>query len=99
MYLVVLTKSAEKDSKLLRSAGLERKAKELISIIASSPFQVPPPYEKLKWNLRGSYSRRINLQHRLVYDVLPNDEGLKDETGELYEGVVLVTEMWGHYDD
>ena len=69
-YVVVkFTKNAEKDKKLLKSAGLEDKVKKLLNLIAKNPFQNPPSYEKLVGDLQGYYSRRINLQHRLVYKV------------------------------
>ena len=69
MWVVKFTKNAEKDKKLLKSAGLEDKAKKLLNLIAQNPFQNPPSYEKLVGDLEGYYSRRINLQHRLVYRV------------------------------
>ena len=99
MYLLRLLKSAEKDKKLLKPAGLESTAKELLRIMTVNPWQTPPPYEKLVGDMRGSYSRRINKQHRIVYAVIANDEGLIDANGKLYDGIVLVKSMWGHYDD
>lgn len=69
MWVVKFTKNAEKDKKLLKSAGLEEKVKKLLNLIAQNPFQNPPSYEKLVGDLQGYYSRRINLQHRLVYRV------------------------------
>ena len=69
MWVVKFTKNAEKDKKLLKSAGLEEKVKKLLNLIAQNPFQNPPSYEKLVGDLQGYYSRRINLQHRLVYKV------------------------------
>lgn len=69
MWIVKFTKNAEKDKKLLISAGLEDKTKKLLNLIAQNPFQNPPSYEKLVGDLQGYYSRRINLQHRLVYKV------------------------------
>lgn len=66
-WRVVFTKQAQKDSKKLASAGLREKAEELLSIVEENPFQVPPPYDKLVGDLAGAYSRRINIQHRLVY--------------------------------
>jgi Txe/YoeB family toxin of toxin-antitoxin system len=68
-YKILYSKLALKDAKKLSSANLSDKAKELIEIIKKNPFQNPPPYEKLVGNLYGSYSRRINIQHRLVYEV------------------------------
>ena len=66
MYLIKFSKMAEKDKKMLKRAGLEKKAKELLNIIAQNPFQTPPPYEKLLGNLEGNYSGRINIQQRIV---------------------------------
>ena len=64
MYLIKFSKQAEKDKQRLKAAGLEQKAKDLLNILMKNPFQNPPPYEKLVGNLRGNYSRRINIQHR-----------------------------------
>ena len=97
-YKLKYTKQAEKDARLLEEAGLDEKAKNLLSIMKRNPYQNPPPYEKLKGDLKGSLSRRINKQHRIIYDVLPNDENLKDENGELYKGIIKVIRMWTHYE-
>ena len=94
MYRIVYTKQAAKDIKNLKAAGLDRKAKELISIIRENPFQIPPPYEGLVGNLQGYFSRRINIQHRLVYQV----DGEKVIAGDIeYQGTVKVIRMWTHY--
>lgn len=69
MWQVKFTKEAEKDKKLLKSAGLEGKAKKLLNVLSENPYKIPPSYEKLVGNLKGYYSRRINLQHRIVYKV------------------------------
>ena len=95
MYLVRFSKQADKDKKMLKGAGLEKKAKELLNIVANNPFQTPPPYEALVGNLNGFYSRRINLQHRLVYEIY-NDCVIQN--GIQYEGTVLIARMWTHYD-
>lgn len=95
MYLIKFSKQADKDKKLLKGAGLERKAKDLLNIIAVNPFQNPPPYEGLVGNFNGFYSRRINLQHRLVYQVY--NEAV-EENGISYEGAVKVVRMWTHYE-
>ncbi len=76
-YLVVFTKQAQKDAKNLASAGLKPKAQFLLDILAGDPFQNPPPYEKLIGDLAGAYSRRINIQHRLVYQVLKAERMVK----------------------
>lgn len=91
MYQIVYEKQAAKDIKNLKAARLDKKAKELIEIVRINPFINPPPYEALVGNLKGFYSRRINIQHRLVYEVL------ESESSE-YEGVVKIIRMWTHYD-
>lgn len=96
MYLIKFSKQAEKDKKMLKGAGLERKAKDLLNIIAEDPFRNPPPYEGLVGNLNGFYSRRINLQHRLVYKVYSEAVA---PNGTKYEGTIRVARMWTHYDD
>ena len=96
MYLVRFSKQADKDKKLLKVAGLDRKAKDLLNIIAINPFQNPPPYEQLLGNLIGYYSRRINIQHRLVYEIY-NEPVIENEIQ--YEGTILVARMWTHYDN
>jgi Txe/YoeB family toxin of toxin-antitoxin system len=82
----VYTKQAQKDAKELAASGLKPKAEELLAIIAEDPFQRPPPYERLVGDLAGAYSRRINIQHRLVYQVLEE------------EGIVKVLRLWTHYE-
>ena len=84
-YKVVYSKLALKDAKKLSSASLDKKAKELIEIIKNNPYQNPPPYEKLVGNLSGSFSRRINIKHRIVYEVLEEEK------------IVRVLRMWTHY--
>ena len=86
MYAVKLSKQAVKDQKKLVEAGLSSKAKALIDILKQNPYQNPPPYEKLVGSLEGYYSRRINIQHRLVYSV--------HET----EKTVAVRSLWSHYE-
>jgi len=85
-WKVVYTKQAQKDARKLSSAGLKDKAKHLINIIKESPYQNPPPYEKLIGDLSGSYSRRINIQHRLVYQVYEKENTIK------------VIRLWTHYE-
>ncbi len=85
-WQVVFAKHAQKDAKKLAVAGLKGKAQDLLLILASDPFQNPPPYEKLVGDLAGAYSRRINIQHRLVYEVFSN------------ERTVRVLRMWTHYE-
>lgn len=95
MYLIRFSRQADKDKKLLKGAGLDKKAKELLDIIAENPFQTPPAYEGLVGNLSGYYSRRINLQHRLVYHVISEKVIFADKE---YEGTVKIDRMWSHYD-
>jgi Txe/YoeB family toxin of toxin-antitoxin system len=86
MWQVVFTKQAQKDAKKLSTAGLRSKAEHLIEILRQNPYQTPPPFEKLLGDLSGTLSRRINIQHRMVYQVL-NDEK-----------IVKVIRMWTHYE-
>jgi len=83
---LVYTKHAQKDAKKLAASGLKRKAQELLNILKENPYQNPPPYEKLVGDLKGACSRRINIQHRLVYQVLED------------EHVVKVLRLWTHYE-
>jgi Txe/YoeB family toxin of toxin-antitoxin system len=85
-WRVVYAKHAQKDAKKLASVGLKNKALELLAILAAAPFQNPPPYEKLVGDLTGSYSRRINIQHRLVYEVFSKQR------------TVRVLRMWSHHE-
>jgi toxin YoeB len=83
---IVYTKQAQKDAKKLAAAGLKDKASELLEIIRNNPFHTPPPVEKLVGDLAGAYARRINIQHRLVYEVLEQ------------EGIIKIIRMWTHYE-
>jgi toxin YoeB len=85
-WRLVFTKQAQKDARNLSSAGLKEKAQLLLAIVADNPFQTPPPFEKLVGDLAGAYSRRINIQHRLVYQVLHAEHTVK------------VLRMWTHYE-
>jgi len=84
-WQLVYTERAQKDAKKLASSGLKPKAQELLAILATDPFQRPPPFEKLVGDLAGAYSRRINVQHRLVYQVLEE------------RSIVKVLRLWSHY--
>lgn len=86
VWRLVYTKQAQKDSKKLSSAGLRSKAEELLAVLEKNPFQNPPPFEKLVGDLAGAYSRRINIHHRLVYQVIKNEK------------IVKVIRMWTHYE-
>jgi Txe/YoeB family toxin of toxin-antitoxin system len=83
---IVFTKQAQKDAKKLARAGLKPKAEKLLKIIRENPFQKPPPYEKLIGDLTGAYSRRINIQHRLVYQVYQQ------------EHIIKILRLWTHYE-
>lgn len=83
---VVFTQQAQKDAKRLASAGLQPKAEQLLVVLRPNPYQTPPPYEKLVGDLAGAYSRRINIQQRLVYQVLEEERSVK------------VLRMWTHYE-
>ena len=76
-WRLVYTKQAQRDAKKLSSSGLRRKAEELLTLIAEDPYRKPPPYEKLVGDLAGAHSRRINIQHRLVYQVVDEDRVVK----------------------
>ena len=85
-WQVVYAKHALKDAKKLSAAGLRERAQELLEVLAIDPFQKPPPFERLVGDLEGAYSRRINIQHRLVYEVFKK------------ERTVRVLRMWSHYE-
>jgi toxin YoeB len=85
-WQLIYTKQAQKDAKKLASSGLKGKAKKLLNVVELNPYQNPPSYEKLVGDLSGAYSRRINIQHRLVYQVLED------------QNIVKVLRMWTHYE-
>jgi Txe/YoeB family toxin of toxin-antitoxin system len=85
-WRLVYTKAAQKDARRLAAAGFRENAQALLDLLADDPFRSPPPFEKLVGDLAGAYSRRINIQHRLVYQVLKDDHTVK------------VLRMWSHYD-
>jgi Txe/YoeB family toxin of toxin-antitoxin system len=85
-WTVVFAKYAQKDAQKLAASGLKAKARELLAVIRENPFRNPPPYEKLVGDLAGAYSHRINIQHRLVYQVLEEEHTVK------------VLRMWSHYE-
>lgn len=94
MYKIVYDKQAVKDIQLLKAAKLDVKAKNIIEIVRNNPFQNPPPYEALVGNLSGLYSRRINIQHRFVYQVYA--EGFTEDNVS-YEGIIKIIRLWTHY--
>ena len=83
---IVYTKQAQKDAKKLSASGLRPKAQNLLKILEENPFQTPPPFEKLVGDLAGAYSRRINIQHRLVYQIIKESQTVK------------ILRMWTHYE-
>jgi toxin YoeB len=86
MYSIVYTKKAANDIRNIKAAKLDKKTKALIEILRENPYQTPPPYEKLQGNLYGAYSRRINIKHRLVYEILEE------------ENTVKIISLWTHYE-
>ncbi|MBD2201980.1 Txe/YoeB family addiction module toxin [Calothrix sp. FACHB-1219] len=85
-WQLVYTKQAQKDAKKLAASNLKEKTQELLAILEQNPLQNPPPYEKLVGDLAGAYSRRINIQHRLVYEIIESEQ------------VVKIIRMWTHYE-
>lgn len=85
-WKIVYTKQAQKDAKKLAQSGLKSKAKKLLEIIENDPYQTPPSYEKLVGDLNGAYSRRINIQHRIVYQVMESEKTIK------------ILRLWTHYE-
>jgi len=85
-WTLIFTRQANKDAKKLASSGLKPQAQRLLEILKKNPYRTPPPYEKLSGDLSGAFSRRINIQHRLVYQVLENEK------------IVKIIRMWTHYE-
>lgn len=85
-YKVLFTKQAQKDAKKLSASGLKAKAEQLIEVLRDNPYQTPPFYEKLVGDLAGANSRRINIQHRIVYEVIEDEK------------IVKIIRMWTHYE-
>jgi toxin YoeB len=85
-WRLLFTKQAQKDARRLAAAGLRPKAQTLLDLLGENPYQTPPPFEKLVGDLAGAYSRRINIQHRLVYQILDQEHAVK------------VLRMWTHYE-
>lgn len=86
MYQAIFHKQALKDIEKLKQSKLDKKAKALVELIKKNPFQNPPPYEKLQGDLQGMYSRRLNIQHRLVYEVLEKEK------------IIKIYRFWSHYE-
>jgi toxin YoeB len=85
-WTLLYSKHAQKDARKLSAAGLREKAQALLDLLEIDPLQTPPPYEKLVGDLKGAYSRRINIQHRLVYEIFPDQH------------TVRILRMWTHYE-
>ncbi|MES9857981.1 MAG: Txe/YoeB family addiction module toxin [Sedimenticola sp.] len=85
-WKLLYTKQAQKDAKKVAASGLKKKAQALLAVLSENPYQNPPPYEKLVGDLAGAYSRRINIQHRIVYQVLESEQ------------VVKIIRLWTHYE-
>lgn len=85
-WQIVYTKQAVKDAKKIQSSGLKIKVQNLVEILSKNPYQTPPQYEKLTGDLKGAYSRRINLQHRLIYQIITEHK------------IVKIIRMWTHYE-
>jgi len=85
-WRIVYTKQSQKDARKLSASGLKSKAEEIIKILLTDPFQTPPAFEKLVGDLSGAYSRRINIQHRIVYQILEKERTVK------------IIRMWTHYE-
>ncbi|MES9870043.1 MAG: Txe/YoeB family addiction module toxin [Sedimenticola sp.] len=85
-WRLIYTKHAQKDAKKLAASGLKKKAQTLLKLLEDDPYQNPPPYEKLVGDLSGAYSRRINIQHRIVYQVLEDKQ------------IIKVLRLWTHYE-
>jgi len=85
-WKIVFTKQAQKDAREIADSGLREKAEKLLAILSENPFKSPPPYEKLVGDLSGAYSRRINIQHRLVYQVFEDSK------------IIKIIRMWTHYE-
>jgi len=85
-WKIVYTKQAQKDAKKISNSGLKNKVIDLLELLKDNPFQTPPPYEKLTGDLTGAYSRRISIQHRLVYQIIKEDK------------IIKIIRMWTHYE-
>ncbi len=85
-WKIVYTKQAQKDAKKLKNSGLKKRAISILELLESNPFQTPPPYEKLVGDLLGAFSRRINIQHRIVYQIIEQEK------------IVKILRMWTYYE-
>ena len=98
MFKLIYTAQARKDYQKAKNSHLLAKIRELLAILETNPLQNPPPFERLAGNLSGAFSRRINRQHRLVYEILGNKANFRDPFGELCGGIVKIIRLWTHYE-
>ena len=97
MYDIYFTKQAQKDAVQAEQAGFKPKISEIIQTVRKNPYEESQGFEYLKYDLKGACSRRITKQHRFVYEILPNTDGLIDRNGEIFDGLIKVISMWTHY--
>ncbi|MCL2089577.1 MAG: Txe/YoeB family addiction module toxin [Oscillospiraceae bacterium] len=98
MYKVLNSRQAKKDAVNIERNGLRPQVEKIFTTVKRDPFEKSQSFEELKGRLKGKYSRRINIAHRFVYEILPNENNEVDENGAIYEGIVWVLSMWTHYD-
>jgi Txe/YoeB family toxin of toxin-antitoxin system len=96
MYKILRTKRAKRDAKICARAGFSAQLDEILDTVAEDPYKPAQHFERLTGDLKGYYSRQINYSNRFLYTVLPNDMGLKDDDSNLYDGIVVAHEAWGH---
>jgi len=97
MYRVDWSNQVLKDAEKIERAGLKSKVADIAGTIERNPYEPTQNFEKLHGDLKNMYSRRVDYHNRFVYSVFPNTERLKDANGELYDGIVRVHQIWGHY--
>jgi len=98
MYNIQLTRQARKDAVKVERAGLKPKVSEIMKTVRKNPYEYSQDFEELKGDLKGTFSRRINLNHRFVYEILPNTDNEADANGDPYKGIVKIISMWTHYE-
>jgi Txe/YoeB family toxin of toxin-antitoxin system len=98
MFKLVYTAQARKDYQKAKNSPLRAKVEKLLALLENNPLQTPPPFKRLTGDLNGALSRRIDQQHRLVYEILDNDADFKTPSGELYKGIVKTIRLWTHYE-
>jgi len=98
MYKVMFSKQSKKDAENIKRNNLRPQVEKIINVVKNNPFEYSQSFEELKGRLKGKYSRRINKEHRFVYEILPNTENEQDENDNLYKGIVWVLSIWTHYE-